>query len=135
MNVPDDTLSRLLGLTQRLQGYYFTVGRAVMDGQPEIAEDRLKDLLADVGAMTSLLLQAGALPPDQDLPDIDSVPIDKLDTPANRRLLSALERAYETALDVDEERWPGIGTNGMAQGLEMELRRVRLEVLGPAGVP
>jgi hypothetical protein len=131
MNVPDKTLSRLLVHAQRIQSYYFTVGRAVMDGQPEIAEERLQNLLADAGAMVSMLLQAGAVPPDQDLPVLGAVPIDKLDTPANRRLLAKLEEAYEAARAVDEERWPGIGSHGMAQGLELEIERVRMEIFGP----
>ena len=59
------------------------------------------------------------------------VPLHLLDTPANRRYLSALIEAHQCALAVDIER--GYGQDGPAQDLEDLVCEVRMEVFGPGG--
>lgn len=59
------------------------------------------------------------------------VPLELLDTPRNRRLLSALEEAHMAALSVDYER--GYGDDGTAQDLEDWVCKVRDEIYGPGG--
>ena len=71
----------------------------------------------------------GPLPAVSDLRAGLEVPLELLDTPRNRRLLSALEEAHEAALAVDYER--GYGDDGPAQDLEDWTYKVREEVYGP----
>jgi hypothetical protein len=76
------------------------------------------------------LIEAGASDPTGRLAAIaPNVPLQLLDSPANRRLLNALLEAHEAALEVDRER--GI-EDGFADVIEHFAAGVQTEVHGPA---
>jgi hypothetical protein len=78
------------------------------------------------------LIDAGAVDPTGRLAAIaPDVPLHLLDSPANRRLLRALEEARAAALEVDNER--GI-QDGFADVIEHFAANVETEVHGPADV-
>jgi hypothetical protein len=78
------------------------------------------------------LIDAGAVDPTGRLAAIaPDVPMHLLDSPANRRLLRALEEARAAALEVDSER--GI-EDGFADVVEHFAANVETEIFGPADV-
>lgn len=106
--------------------------RSVTAGDPEMCELAMKVVKmtaqmcqeeeAANGPLPSISLESAGL----------HVPLQLLDTPANRRLLRALEEAHEAALAVDHER--GYGEDGPAQDLENMVCETREEIFGPAGM-
>jgi hypothetical protein len=76
-----------------------------------------------------------------DVPLLDPIPLDKLSTPASRRLLALLEETQEAAEQVDSERGRSLGTGvplqpgesrgtNFAESLSAISLRVRIEVNG-----
>lgn len=66
----------------------------------------------------------------------DTLPLDLLDTPGTRRLLSALEEATRAGEAVDRERgWVGADgePTGYGETLAGMALQLRVEVMGPAG--
>jgi len=76
------------------------------------------------------VLSAESLAGDAILP---SVPLRLLDTPANRRLESALREAVEAAAEVTTERGRSVDESELVVELAARLTEVRLELYGPAG--
>ena len=73
----------------------------------------------------------GPLPQMSDMGAGLEVPLNLLDTPANRRLLEALREAHEAAIAVDRER--GYGQDGPAQDLEDMVAKTKTEIYGAEG--
>jgi hypothetical protein len=107
----------------------------------ELSTLTLKDeaacaLACRIYTTTATILQAEEAQ-NGDLPAVSAqaaglqVPLDLLDTPANRRLLAALEVAWTAAREVDYER--GYGDDGPAQDLEDWVAGTKEEIYGPAG--
>lgn len=91
-----------------------------------------------------LLQEEGARPDTIPLPPTIGVPLDKLDTPANRALLAALESVVQLAEKVDAERGLSVdeadrlGPNDtlgidLAEQINQIRARVSLEIHGPKG--
>lgn len=128
MNVTQNELDALRALAGRCKAQTQQAHRA-----PSIlAGDMLEQLQRDLAQLETRLEQVGAQRPLQ-APQPVSVPLDKLDTPANRRYAERLREAWEAGLAVDRERYgESIGTDGCAQVIEMVLADVEEEIGGPA---
>lgn len=102
----------------------------------EKAQEALTDLHLQGAAALVSLHAAGALLP-AGRRSAEPVPLDLLDTPANRRLARALREAYEAAVEVDRERGtfdPDEPMDGPTAAPIVELlAAVELEVYGPTG--
>jgi len=95
--------------------------------------EQLIDLQGRAWTTMRDLVDAGAADPTggQVTTAAPDVPLHLLDSPANRRLLRALEEAHAAALEVDRER--GI-EDGFADVIEHFAAGVQTEVHGPADV-
>lgn len=128
MNVMQNELDALRALAGRCKAEAQQAHRA----PSVLAGDMLEQLQRDLAQMETRLEQAGAQRPAQ-VPQPQSVPLELLDTPANRRYAERLREAWEAGLAVDRERYgPNIGTDGCAQMVEMLLADVEEEISGPA---
>jgi len=105
---------------------------ATRAGGANIAE-QLQDLQGRAWTTMRALVDAGAADPTggQVTTAAPPVPLHLLDTPANRRLLHALEEAHAAALDVDGERRI---VDGFADVIEHFAAGVQTEIYGPADV-
>ncbi len=105
---------------------------AMRTGTAHVAE-QLMDLQGRAWVTMRDLVDAGAADPTggQVAASNADVPLHLLDSPANRRLLRALEEAHAAALEVDRER--GI-EDGFADVIEHFAAGVATEVHGPADV-
>lgn len=129
MNVPQDELDTLRALAKRAKDATYNARIAPPARRGEYLE-QAGHLCAQ---LETRLKNAGA-----DAPEGTPVPLavrlEHLDTPANRRYLSALREVWEAGLEVDRERFgPNIGTDGCAQAIELILRDVEQEVFGAVG--
>lgn len=126
MNVPQDTLNACRSLAVRLKQTVWQATRTNADSHSALLEEA-GHLAAN---LETRLERAGAAAPAPR----HQVPLDLLDTPANRKYADALREAWEAGLAVDRERYgPKIGTDGCAQVIEMVLADVEMEIYGPAG--
>lgn len=105
----------------------------IAHGNTQKAKTDLLQTAEDAAHVGTLMEQAGAQrPPTLDPPR--EVPLTLLDTPANRRLLHALQDAHAAALDVDAERGLGRHSDGPVSGMvDSLLAEVESEVSGPTG--
>lgn len=127
MNVPQNELDALRALAGRCKAQAQQTHRA----PSMLAGDMLEQMQRDLAQLETRLEQAGAQRPLQ-APQPLSVPLDKLDTPANQRYAVRLREAWEAGLAVDRERYgQDIGTDGCAQVIEMVLADVEEECFGP----
>ncbi len=130
MNVPQDTLNACRSLAVRLKQSLWQAARARSDTRAALLEDA-GHLAAN---LETRLDRAGAEAPAAAPANRHQVPLDLLDTPANRKYADALRAAWEAGLAVDRERYgESIGTDGCAQVIEMVLADVEMEIYGPAG--
>ena len=129
MNTPLEQLDTMRALAGRVKnGILRGMGMPASEGRPVLQE--AAGLAAN---LETRLEQAGAVRP-RALPQPDAVPLELLDTPANRRYRDALAVAWQAGLAVDRERYGDkIGTDGCAQVIEMVLADVVLEIDGPGG--
>ncbi len=133
MNVPQDDLNLW-------RQFFETLRVQMFDGQKQLAarnfaavNNALANTASAAARMGIRLERAGADRPAE-LPPAPQTPLEKLDTPANRRYADALRAAWEAGLEVDRERYgPKIGTDGCAQVVEMVLADVEIEIYGPQG--
>lgn len=131
MNVPNETLDGWRALAGEVRGQLNALKHKTRPNTP--AWDTLQQADDAARRLGLSLEQGGAQRPAGHAPR-PSVPLHLLDTPANRRYLSALQEAWECALAVDRERYgESIGTDGCAQVIEMVLADVQEEVSGPVG--
>ena len=129
MNVPNENLDGMRALAGRLKG---AVGQALRQRGRAQAE-ALETAAGLAAQMETRLEQAGAQRPAA-LPTPQAVPLELLDTAANRRYARALREPWEAGLAVDRERYgEKIGTDGCAQVIEMVLADVEMEIGGPLG--
>lgn len=130
MNVPQADLNALAALALRVKETLWKANRADAATRGALLEEAA-GLAAN---LQTRLDRAGAQKPQAVPPSRSEVPLELLDTPANRRYLSTLREAWKAGLAVDEERYgKAIGTDGCAQVIEMVLRDVEQEVHGAAG--
>lgn len=131
MNVPNETLDRWRRMADAVRAPLNALKRQVRASTPawELATQ------ADDAARTlGLELERGGAQRPPEHVQRPNVPLELLDTPANRRYLAALQEAWECALAVDRERYgESIGTDGCAQAVEFILCDVQEEVRGPQG--
>ena len=130
MNVPQNELNTLRSLAGRIH----TLASAAMRSFGREQGQRIEEVMHLTSQMQTRLEQAGAEPPAGKSPT-PYVPLELLDTPANRRYARALREAWEAGLAVDRERYgESIGTDGCAQVIEMVLADVEEEIGGPVGM-
>ena len=130
MNVPQEDLNGMAALALRVKETVWRANRADAATRGALLREAA-DLAAN---LQTRLDRAGADRPAAVPTSRYEVPLQLLDTPANRRYLETLRAAWEAALAVDRERYgPTIGTDGCAQVIEMVLADVEQEVLGAAG--
>src|SRR5579872_6041822 len=134
--VPQRTLDQWARFTDEIRFKALDIRSDVACGHREKAREELIGLHLDAAAALSSMREAGANLPDY-LPRPDPVPLDLLDTSANRRLARALREAYEAAQEVDKERGtydPDEPEDGpTALPIVELLARVEEEVFGPSG--
>lgn len=107
--------------------------QAIKSGKTEDAIETLNT--AQIAAWQSMkaAIRAGALEP-KGTTTKEPTPLALLDTPANRRLLVALQDAVDAAGVVDKERGHS-PTDGFAAHLSALTTAVHLEINGPVGSP
>ncbi len=131
MNVEPEDLRRLANFAEKVRAETWRLSKDYGRDRPDL-DARLYSLReAAAGVAVTLRDRYGASPGNGASRPPD-VPLELLDTPANRRLARILEEAVEAAKAVDRER--GYGDDGPAGVLEMYAEQVRTEVHGPAGV-
>lgn len=129
MNVPQNDLNSLRVLAGKIKQAGSQAMRAVGREQAE----RAAEVIGLAAQLETRLEQAGAERPAGRAP-VRVVPLEMLDTPANRHYLELLRETHDAGMAVDRERFgPSIGTDGCAQVIEMVLAEVEQEVYGPAG--
>ena len=129
MNVPQNELNALRTLAVKVKQAGSQAMRTVGHDQAL----RLEELISLAAQLETRLTQAGAERPAS-VSTRFTVPLELMDTPANRRYRGLLREAWEAGLAVDRERYgPTIGTDGCAQIIEMVLADVEMEIGGPAG--
>ena len=130
MNVPQNELDGLRALVAKIKAK----GSQAMRSYSSTQGERLEELMGLAAQLETRLEQAGAQRPAV-IAAPTTVPLELLDTPANRRYAQALRVAWEAGLAVDRERYgERIGTDGCAQVIEMVLADVEQEIYGPAGL-
>lgn len=130
MNVPQNELNSLRTLAAKIKAAGGQAMRSVGREQGQHLED-VQQLAAQ---LETRLDQAGAQRPAFVVTPT-AVPLELLDTPANRRYALLLRDAWEAGLAVDRERYgESIGTDGCAQVIEMVLADVEEEIGGPVGL-
>lgn len=130
MLIAQDELDALRTLAAKIKGTGSQAMRSVGHEQGR----RIEELLGLAAQLETRLERAGARRPSA-LPPRSRVPLELLDTPANRRYALLLRDAWEAGLAVDRERYgPTIGKDGEAQIIEMVLHDVEEEVRGPVGL-
>ena len=133
MNVDQATLDRTARSCHTLSRELGRMRQAAARANVANVAEQLQDLQGRAWTTMRDLVDAGADDPTggrvttQEAP----TPLHLLDSPANRRLLRALEEAHAAALEVDEER--GI-QDGFADVIEHFAAGVQTEVHGPADV-
>ena len=130
MNVDQATLNRTARACHALSRDLGRLRQAAMRaGRANVAEE-LMDLQGRAWVTMRDLVDAGAADPTGGRVTTDEtpVPLHLLDSPANRRLLRALQEAHAAALEVDNER--GI-EDGFADVVEHFAANVATEVHGP----
>lgn len=134
MNVPSDQLDRWRIFAELARQTTISVRLCYARGKRDKGRDLLQNLHDQAIIAAQGMERMGAQTPVT-LPTPAAVPLEKLDTPANRRYLRLLEETYAAALDVDDERGYGREGAGPAGGaLEMLLADTREEVFGPVGL-
>lgn len=130
MNVPQEDLNGWRSLAERIK-------QTVMSAQiarRETQAQTLQEAARLAAQLETRLDRAGADRPGPLPVPAQDVPIELLDTPANRRYADKLREAWEAGLEVDRERYgPTIGTDGCAQVIEMVLADVEQECFGAVG--
>ncbi len=128
MNLPQTELNSLRALAAKIKAQAQQAHRT----PSMMAGDLLEQLQRDAAQLETRLEQAGAERPAHALQPL-TVPLELLDTPANRRYAARLRETWEAGLAVDRERYgASIGTDGCAQVIEMVLADVEEEIGGPA---
>jgi hypothetical protein len=133
------TLSESVQMARLLLGT-----EATHDPDGKSVDDFLFDAYEKSRRLYRLLLAAA--PPDIEVADTPAaaIPLEQLDTPDTRHLLSLLEKAQEVAERIDAARGRSLGENiellpgeskgtDLAEAISEIALRVRTEVHGPAG--
>lgn len=130
MIVDQDTLNGWRALAERIK-------QTVMSAQiarRETQTQTLQEAARLAAQLETRLGQAGADRPGLLPVPAHDVPLELMNTPANRRYAQKLRDAWEAGLEVDRERYgPTIGTDGCAQVIEMVLADVEQECFGAVG--
>ncbi len=130
MNIPQTELDSLRTLAVKIKQAGSQAMRTVGHDQAL----RLEELMSLAAQLETRLTQAGAERPSTAVSTRFTVPLELMDTRANRRKAEKLREAWEAALEVDRERYgEKIGTDGEAQMIEMLLADCEQEIGGPAG--
>ena len=130
MNIPQNEMDALRALAVKLRSAGSQAMRSVGHDQGQ----RLEELMSLAAQMETRLEMAGAQKPAQ-VSTRFQVPLEMLNTPANRDYTAKLRVAYEAGLIVDRERYgERIGTDGEAQILEMLLADKEMEIGGAVGL-
>jgi hypothetical protein len=134
VSVEQDQLDRWATFADRVRKQEPGIRRNIARGEREFAYAKLVDLGVDAGRTVNDLQAAGAVLLDDSRPP---TPAHLLDTPANRRLATALREAYAAAQEVDKERGqfnPAEPEDGPVSLPVVEiLAKVETEVYGPLG--
>ncbi len=131
MNVEQATLDRTARSCHILSRELGRMRQAAARANVANVAEQLQDLQGRAWTTMRDLVDAGADDPTGGRVTTQETPValHLLDSPANRRLLSALLEAHAAALEVDEER--GI-VDGFADVIEHFAAGVQTEVHGPA---
>ena len=131
MDVDQATLDRTARACYALRCDLFRMRQAAMRAGRADAAEQMQELQSRAWTVVRDLVDAGAADPTGGRATTDEapVPLHLLDSPANRRLLRALQEAHAAALEVDNER--GI-EDGFADVVEHFAANVATEVHGPA---
>lgn len=133
MNVPQDTLNGWRRALDTLRGTLNALRVELNAGRRTQAQDALSEADNAARLLGLSMEDAGAELPAYREPR-PTVPLQLMDTPANRRYAAKLREAWEAGLAVDRERYgESIGTDGCAQMVEMLLADVEQECFGAVG--
>lgn len=132
MNIPLDQLNRWRAFAELARSTAVSARLCYARGKAQQGREMLAVLEVQGAAVGVAMEQAGADRPGS-LPAPPDVPLQLLDTPANRQYLAALQEAHAAALAVDRERYGS--QDGPAAGAVSELvAAVKIEVFGAQGL-
>ena len=132
MNIPLDQLNRWRAFAELARSTAVSARLSYARASFPQGREMLAALEAQAAAVGVSMEQGGADRPGF-LPAPANVPLQLLDTPANRRFLEALQEAHSAALAVDRERH-GSQDGPAAHAVSELVATVEMEVYGPQGL-
>ncbi len=131
MEVSREELERLARFVDKARHDALEIRSLVRVGELVAAEETALALHVEGAHVKTRMRDQLGITADESPARPPDVPLEMLDSPANRRLARLLREAYEAAVEVDKERgtWP----DGRADGVADLAAAVELEVYGPAG--
>lgn len=135
--IPQEQLDGWARFADHVRTEVFPIQRMIARREYQQADESLTQLHLDAAAALTSLREAGAARPNAVMPP-KPVPLELLNTAANRRLAYCLRMALEAAQEVDKERGSFIAAEPYDGPCTLPiaelLSKVELEIGGPEGL-